>query len=65
MFGLLCPPLAIHTRLKSRHEALCPKRRWLRYCGKYRFDQKDGFGILTEANGTVHEGFWSNGQLLE
>eukprot|EP00913_Durusdinium_trenchii_P014785 g13867.t2 len=47
------------TNFKGQWEKSAPhgmgRYRWpdgKTYCGKYRFDQKDGFGILTEANGT-------------
>ena len=36
-----------------------------RYCGRYKFDKKEGFGILTEASGEVRQGFWVNGDFLD
>eukprot|EP00931_Biecheleriopsis_adriatica_P023962 TRINITY_DN15026_c0_g1_i1.p1 TRINITY_DN15026_c0_g1~~TRINITY_DN15026_c0_g1_i1.p1 ORF type:complete len:374 (+),score=49.74 TRINITY_DN15026_c0_g1_i1:34-1122(+) len=32
------------------------------YEGRYLFDKKDGFGILTEADGSVLKGFWVEGE---
>eukprot|EP00931_Biecheleriopsis_adriatica_P023963 TRINITY_DN15026_c0_g2_i1.p1 TRINITY_DN15026_c0_g2~~TRINITY_DN15026_c0_g2_i1.p1 ORF type:complete len:365 (+),score=70.82 TRINITY_DN15026_c0_g2_i1:80-1174(+) len=32
------------------------------YDGRYHYDKKDGFGILTEVDGSVRQGFWVKGE---
>ena len=59
-----CPGPSVKT-VCLLHPQKLSVRKLTRAAGRCNFDQKHGFGILTEADGSVRQGIWFNGELLE
>ena len=33
-----------------------------KYCGEYKDDKKDGYGVFEWSDGRIYKGFWKNGK---